>query len=251
RRPTPWCAPSGASEEAAYVHKRVLAAPVRRGENAPIIWSARAPSPSRRARSRSGGGRFFAQGLEAAAGLLDRRGRALRGRRDLETRFRLQLARAEDLDAVARMRDDAGLHQAFERDRLVDAELARVDRALDAAEIDLVIDDLRRRGEAELRQAPMQRHLAALEALHAHARARSLALAAAARLLALARADPAPDADARLRRAGIVFDFVEFHGAILLPVDDAHEVRDLGDHAAVGGRVGHARAAADPVEAEA
>src|ERR1700739_1726607 len=29
----------------------------------------------------------------------------------------------------------------------------------------------------------------------------------------------------------------------LLPVEDAHEVRDLGDHAAAGGRIGHARAA--------
>src|SRR5208337_743039 len=200
--------------EAPIFKNVVLAAPLRRGENAPIIWSARAPSPPRRARSRSGGGRLFAQRLEAAAGLLDRRGRALRGGGDLEARLRLQLARAEDLDAVARMRDDAGLHQAFERDRLVDAELARVDRALDAAQVDLVVDDLRRRGEAALRQASMQRHLAALEPLDADARARGLALAAAARLLALARADPPPDADARLRRAGIVSDFIEFHGAI-------------------------------------
>ena len=41
----------------------------------------------------------------------------------------------------------------------------------------------------------------------------------------------------------IVLDVVEFHGRDpLLAVDDAHEVRDLGDHAAVGRRVGDARA---------
>jgi len=40
--------------------------------------------------------------------------------------------------------------------------------------------------EAALGQAPVQRHLAALEALDAHAGTRGLALAAAACLLALA-----------------------------------------------------------------
>jgi hypothetical protein len=39
--------------------------------------------------------------------------------------------------------------------------------------------------------------------------------------------------------------------ASLLAVDDAHEMRDLGDHAAIGGRVGEARPPPDLVEAQA
>ena len=65
--------------------------------------------------------------------------------------------------------------------------------------------------EAALGQAPVQRHLAALEALDAHARARGLALAAAAAGLAGARADAAADALSRLARARPACEFVQFH----------------------------------------
>src|SRR5271156_3071391 len=44
---------------------------------------------------------------------------------------------------------------------------------------------------------------------------------------------------------------LSFMARSLLPVDDADEVRDLGDHAANGGRVEDARAPPDLVEAEA
>ena len=85
----------------------------------------------------------------------------------------------------------------------VGIELAGVDRRLHPAEIDLVeLERERRVAEAALRQAPMQRHLAAFEALDAHAGARGLALAAAAAGLAHARADAAADAHALLARAG-------------------------------------------------
>jgi hypothetical protein len=47
--------------------------------------------------------------------------------------------------------------------------------------------------EAALRQPPMQRHLATLEAVDGNAAARLLALAAAARGLALAGADAAAE----------------------------------------------------------
>ena len=58
---------------------------------------------------------------------------------------------------------------------------------LDFAEIGLIeLDGERCVAEAALGQAPVQRHLAAFEALDAHARTRGLALAAAAGLLALA-----------------------------------------------------------------
>src|ERR1700735_1360205 len=42
-----------------------------------------------------------------------------------------------------------------------------------------------------------------------------------------------------------------FMAASLLAVDDAHEMRDLGDHAAIGGLVGEARASPRPSDAAA
>src|SRR5277367_3667734 len=50
---------------------------------------------------------------------------------------------------------------------------------------------------------------------------------------------------------GLSLISLSFMAASLLAVDDAHEMRDLGDHAAIGGRVGEARLAPDPVEAQA
>ena len=63
---------------------------------------------------------------------------------------------------------------------------------------------------------------------------------------------PRPTRMRAFEEPGIVADFVEFHR--LHPhcaVDDAHEMRDLGDHAASGGRVDDGGAPADLVEAEA
>src|SRR4051794_28215280 len=156
--------------------------------------------------------RFRAKRLDRAAELLDRFNRALRGAEHFEMHRRLEFAVAEQLDAVARAGADARRDQRLRRHRLGGVELARIDGALHAAEVDLVEIARARRIEAALRQAPMQRHLAALEALDAHARTRRLALAAAARLLALAGADAAPDAHARLRRPVVVSDFVKLHG---------------------------------------
>src|SRR5271166_4612187 len=51
---------------------------------------------------------------------------------------------------------------------------------------------------------------------------------------------------------GLSLTSLSFMGQRSLPaVDDTHEMRDLGDHAAVGGCVDYARTASDPVEAEA
>src|SRR3984885_1777525 len=50
---------------------------------------------------------------------------------------------------------------------------------------------------------------------------------------------------------GLSLISLSFMAASLLAVDDAHEMRALGDHAAIGGRVGEARLAPDPVEPEA
>src|ERR1700722_16943702 len=50
---------------------------------------------------------------------------------------------------------------------------------------------------------------------------------------------------------GLSLISLSFMAASLLAVDDAHQMRDLGDHAAIGGRVGEARPPPDPVEAQA
>src|SRR3546814_14923823 len=63
-------------------------------------------------------------------------------------------------------------------------------------------------------QAPVQRHLAALEALDGHAGARLLALVAVARGLALAGADAAADPLAVLGGARIVAQLVESHSPL-------------------------------------
>src|SRR5690606_24657739 len=95
--------------------------------------------------------------------------------------------------------------------------------------------------EATLRQAAIERHLAALEAVDGDAGAGLLALDAAAAGLAGARADATAETLLGMGRAFVVTQIVEFHG--LSParlsglVDDADEVRNGGDHAAHRRRV--------------
>src|SRR5581483_10423547 len=135
---------------------------------------------------------FAAGDDDLAAGGFDRGDRRLRGAGDLDRQRRLQLALGEQADAGA--------------------ELAGVDRLLQPAEIDdlvVLAEDLV--VEAALRQPPVQRGLAALEAVERDAGARGLALAAAARGLALARADAAADALGAVMRALVVPDLVELH----------------------------------------
>src|SRR3954462_4910233 len=135
---------------------------------------------------------------DRAARLLDRRARRLRRPGNLEGQLRGEFADAKDLHPVARLRQHPGRDERFDGDRRILAELSGVHRLLDATEIDLVQIARVRRGEAALRQAPMQRHLAAFEALDRHAGARLLALDAAPGGLALAGADAPSDAHAVL-----------------------------------------------------
>src|SRR5690606_10163856 len=112
---------------------------------------------------------------------------------------------------VADPLDDAGRLEGLRRNRLTRIELASIDRLLHPAEADLVVvlgEDVH---EAALRQAPMQRHLAALETLDGNARAGRLALDAAPTGLAGAGANTAADALARLGGPRIVGNFVQFH----------------------------------------
>ena len=98
----------------------------------------------------------------------------------------LDFAAAEQPQAVLGATDHAGLDQRFDVDGLLGVDQLGVDRVLQPVEVDLGEIEPEDVVEAALRQAAMQRHLAALEALDAHARTRGLALAAAARSLALA-----------------------------------------------------------------
>ena len=83
----------------------------------------------------------------------------------------------------------------------------------------------------------MQRHLAAFKTLDANARARRLTLAATARLLAclpLPEPMPRPTRVRGFDDPGLSLTSLSFMAASLLAVDDAHEMRDLGDHSAIG-----------------
>src|SRR5512147_3252859 len=96
-------------------------------------------------------------------------------------------------------------------ERALGIELAGIDRLLDEAEVHLGIvlgEDV---VEAALRDAHVERHLAAFEPGDRHAGTRLGALLAAARGLALARADATADAHAALAGALIVTEIVEFH----------------------------------------
>src|SRR5882724_10459321 len=126
------------------------------------------------------------QDLHGATGLFDRRDRGFRGAVHLDGDLGLEFAAAQQPQAVLGAAQHAGLDQRFGGDGFLDVDQLGVDRLLKPVEIDLGEVELEDVGEAALRQAAMQRHLTALEALDAHARARGLALATAARLLALA-----------------------------------------------------------------
>src|SRR5690606_35061139 len=149
--------------------------------------------------------------FDRAAGLLDRRYRALRSTGHLERYLAGQLALAEQTDAVLAAAGHARrLQRLVVQDRL-DVELAGIDQLLDLAQVHLGVVLAERVVEPALRQAHVKRHLAAFEALDGYARTTLLALLAAAAGLALARADAASDADPALAGAGVITDVIQFH----------------------------------------
>src|SRR4051812_47481261 len=156
------------------------------------------------------------QDLHGAAGLLDRRDGGFRRAMDFDIELCLDLAASEQTHAGFGAANGAGFHQRFGVDGILGIERLGVDRGLNTVEIDLGEFQPEDVGEAALRQAPVQRHLPALEPLDAHARARGLALAAATGLLALAGTDAAADTLALLARSGIVGDFAELHRSTLI-----------------------------------
>jgi hypothetical protein len=140
--------------------------------------------------------------LDAAAGLFDRLARAF----ETPATLKLALALNSPLRAGGRRPCRRVPGRGLQRvmvEQLLGVELAGVDQLLDGTEVHLGIilgEDV---VEAALRQPHVERHLAALEALHGDARAALLALLAAARGLAQARTDAATDADAALAGAGL------------------------------------------------
>src|SRR6185312_13144182 len=165
----------------------------------------------------------------------------------------LDLAVGQEFDAALLASHQARLHHGGSVDRRFGVDKPRVDGSLNLAEVDLIEHQGKRRvAKSALRQAPVERHLAAFEALVAIAGARGLTLAAAASGLAYAGADAAPDAHALFARARLVRDLIEFHRSVLLLriSDNAHKVLDLADHAAGCGRVRKVACAPDLVEAE-
>src|SRR5215470_15037894 len=145
-------------------------------------WAMTANAMGPIARPPGSGRRFFRLGGEnrhRAAGLFHRRDRRFGGAGNGERDFGLELALAQQAHAVLRPPQDAGLDQRIDIDRGLGVELAGVDRLLQAAEIDLVELLAERLVEAALGQPAVQRHLAALKALHGDAGARLLALDAA------------------------------------------------------------------------
>src|SRR5258707_13085264 len=119
------------------------------------------------------------QDFHRAARLLDRRNGGLRRAVNLDTQLGFQFPAAEQPHAIFGAPDNAGFYQRFGVDGAVGVEQLGVDRLLDAVEVDLGEFEPENIVEAALRQAPVDRHLAAFEAFDAHAGTRGLALAAA------------------------------------------------------------------------
>ena len=202
---------------------------------------------------------------DAAAGRLDRGDGRFGRAGHVQLQLGLQLAAGEQAHAVAHAPHHARGQQRGRIDRLRRVELAGLHRDLQPADIHGLIAGAEAGiVEAALRQAAIERHLAALEALDGHAAARLLALDAAPGGLALAGADAAPDPPGGPAGACIVRKFVQLHRvfapARLLQIGDgrplfnlfhADHMPHLGDHAAHRRSVlQHARAV-HPVEAEA
>ncbi len=119
----------------------------------------------------------------------------------------LQLARQHDLRLLGEHRHHAGLLQRLEVDH------RRIDAVGELGQAHFGARGLDLRAEAHLRQATLQRHLAAFEAdLVVAALARALTLDATAAGLALAGGGAATDAQARLLAARGRLDGVELHG---------------------------------------
>src|SRR5262249_13985900 len=130
-------------------------------------------------------------GLDLATRSADRGEGALGGRDALERHGLRKRSGEHDLGTLGEHRHDAGLLEGGEVDHVALALRQLVQAHLGPRRLHL-------RAEADLGQAPLQRHLAALEPeLVVSALARALALHATAAGLALSGGSAAPDAQPR------------------------------------------------------
>ena len=129
-------------------------------------------------------------------------------------------------------------------------ELAGLDGLLDAADIDLVQLDRVRLVEAALRQTTVQRHLTAFEALDGHAGTGLLSFTPRPPVLPLPEPIPRPTRMRFLVEPSLSRISLSFMTLSSLPVDNAHEVLDLFDHAADRRRVFQGRSTVKLVELE-
>src|SRR6266849_6441356 len=125
----------------------------------------------------------------------------------------LDFTPAEQTDTILGAPQHTAPNQGLDVDRILGVECPAVDCRLNTVEVHHVEFKSEYVIEAALRQPPMQRHLAAFEALDAHARTRGLALATATAGLALPGPDAAADAHAPLAGPRIVGNLIELHGA--------------------------------------
>src|SRR5574338_114875 len=149
--------------------------------------------------------------LDRSTGLLHRLARAPGHAGDLERQLGLELALAEQADAVLAAARQARRLERVMVERALGLELAGVDCLLHRADVHLGIIAREDVVEPALGQPHVERHLAALEAGDRHTRARLGALLAATGGLAEPRADAPADAHAALAGALVIPEIVEFH----------------------------------------
>src|SRR5690606_24976777 len=191
-RMVPCWSPKNAATCAVSMPGTGMNVPMRYTINAPIRNARRLRMSPKRVASPSAAAGFIAGllaiavllpssgGLDAAAGLLDGLRGALGGGDALQRHGLRQFTRQHDLRLLGEHADHAGLLQGRQVDHLA-GDLVQLRQAHFGAR------GLHGRTETHLRQAALQRHLAALEAdLVVAALARALALDAAAAGLALA-----------------------------------------------------------------
>src|SRR5690606_31760222 len=155
-------------------------------------------------------GSLFRQ-LDRSTGLLDLLESGLRRVSDVERHLRRQFTIAEHAYTVLGAADNACLDECSSIDGLRRIKLLGIDRRLKAGErdfIELVAEDVH---ETALRQAAVDWHLAAFEAVDGNAGTGLLSLDAASARLAEAGTDTTAHALARLGGAFSIPELVELH----------------------------------------
>src|SRR5690606_5757049 len=165
------------------------------------------------------GGRLVALGCglgrrkngDSAAGPLNGLDGRLGGAGNSDIHLRSQLAFRQEAHAIPGVLEETGFLHCSGVDSLARVQAPCLDRGLQALQVDLDIVAAENVVEAALRQAAVQRHLSALEALDCDTAPGLLTLVALTGSLAQAGTDATPKALARFARAGIVAQLIQLH----------------------------------------